>query len=118
MDDMRDLLLHPVVMSCIDHRIPITIEDGKIKVHGFYKSDHVELVMEEGKLIAKSRYNENRVIETFQGLAEFNFYWWKISRTRSQAWRVPENYWINILRDFELITIEVSEIKTVKENTE
>lgn len=91
---IKTLLTHPIVLELVEKGFELKVRKSGIFIEGFYKSGTVEMIInEEDQLIAKSRYNQEDVIETFNDLVYLNYEWWQKSKGRSDHWTSPANEW-------------------------
>lgn len=98
-----------IVKEILSHNINISLNYDKeideliYEVDGFYKSGTVKLKIVEGEIIAKSRYDQNDVIEDLEDLIRLNYRWWKNSCDRYDGWKNPDFRWIQLLKTYGLI---------------
>lgn len=90
------------------------LEQSTYAVSGFYKSNYVELIESDDKLIARARYNEITEIESLQDLVLLNYCWWDLSKDRFDGWKNPNSQWLPLLIKFGYVTEETKTIKTYK----
>lgn len=98
------VLKHPAIVVCMENGIPIHIEDGEIRLLGFYKSDYVKLSMSAAlQLEALDRYNEKSIIHSFTDLVYLNYEWWRLTNSRNNGEILPNSYWLASLLKYKYI---------------
>ena len=88
-----------ILNALVEAGIELTVTKLGITIAGFYKSSGVRLILiEDGKLLATSRYNQNDIIESLDDLVQLNYDWWQATKNRNPEDRVaPEEAWLPLM---------------------
>jgi len=95
---VEDILDHPVIGVLRKHGITFSVRGDEVVLDGFYKSGEARLVLADGQLVAKTRYDRVTPIEDYRDILELNLYWWEYSQDRLSDWSIPREPWLGELR--------------------
>lgn len=102
---------NPILNKLTENDIDYTVTKQGIKIEGFYKSGCITLIPllnSNGYFIsfkAIARYNDTRIITSFDDLVRFNYDWWMYSRDRGyDGWKNPDEKFANHFSRLGLIT--------------
>lgn len=108
---IETLLTHPIVLELIEKGFELRVRKSGVLVDGFYKSGSIELVLNnENELIAKSRYEQEDVIESFEDLVSLNYEWWQKSKNRNDHWLNPTKQWGELMVELGLVKMRVERV--------
>ncbi len=82
------------------------------RIEGFYKSGGVNLFETPDGIFAEARYNEITQIESFEDLVHLNYRWWDISKERFEGWKTPDERWLPLLLERNLVKESITTNKT------
>jgi len=111
--DIMDII-NELVSNGISVRLEYKIQtrESSFIVDGFYKSGEVNLVKQDGKVIAHARYDEKTEIDSLRDIVELNYNWWLKSKERFEGWKNPDPKWIPLLEKFNFITRKTETVTT------
>ena len=82
------------------------------KIYGFYKSGDAILVPKAGgRLLAKTRYDNEDDIDSFRELVALNHQWWVRSKDRHDGWAAPAEPWATWMVEFGMVKVNTHIVK-------